>query len=125
MIEGMPDRLTVAERRIELDRAVSSHVRRHAVVLHQSDAEALLTYPGKSINNVLHAILSIFTFGMWLFVWALVAIYCAVNGEKQFTVWVDEYGATYSDLNANEPSVVKTWAVIGGILLVLIILMSV
>ena len=44
---------------------------------------------GKDTNHVLHLILSIVTFGFWLVVWALVAIF---GGLKRRVVTVDQYG---------------------------------
>ncbi len=44
---------------------------------------------GHRPNHVLHALLSAFTLGMWLPVWAIVA---AVTRERHVTLAVDEFG---------------------------------
>jgi hypothetical protein len=44
---------------------------------------------GHRVNHILHAILTIFLLGLWLFVWIPMAI---MGGEKRETVGVDDWG---------------------------------
>lgn len=44
---------------------------------------------GKPVNHKLHAVLSVFTLGVWLIVWLIVY---ATGGEKRKMVKVDDYG---------------------------------
>jgi hypothetical protein len=44
---------------------------------------------GKPINHVLHLLVTVFLFGLWLPVWIILAI---DRGEKRTTVSVDETG---------------------------------
>ena len=54
----------------------------------QSDYQAVLV-SGKKVNHVLHLILTLLTFGLWVFVWIGLVIF---GGEKRRMVSVDEYG---------------------------------
>lgn len=54
----------------------------------QTDYNAILV-KGKPVNHVLHLILSIISFGIWLIVWIIMAI---SGGEKRFMLTVDAYG---------------------------------
>jgi len=56
----------------------------------QSDFSAIVVV-GKPPNHVLHLLLSVFTVGVWLIVWLIVA---ASGGEKRFMIAVDEWGNT-------------------------------
>lgn len=44
---------------------------------------------GKRVNHLLHLILSLITFGAWVFVWVPLAIF---GGEKRVVLSVDEWG---------------------------------
>lgn len=59
-----------------------------ARVQSQDWTSAVLVY-GKPVNHVLHAILTIFLLGLWLFVWIPLAIF---GGEHREQVIVDEWG---------------------------------
>lgn len=57
-------------------------------MLSQSDTQAQLV-KGKRVNHVLHLILTILTFGLWVVVWLLVT---AFGGERTAYITVTEYG---------------------------------
>ena len=48
---------------------------------------------GRRPNHLLHLVLSVITFGIWLFVWLGIA---AFGGESRFRLSVDEYGKVTS-----------------------------
>ena len=50
---------------------------------------------GQPVNNVLHAILTLFMCGLWLPVWLILA---ATGGERRNTISVDEWGQLNNDL---------------------------
>src|SRR4051794_17106415 len=76
-------------RRRRLDERVHENViRQRARVESRSDYQALLVQ-GRRPNHVLHLLLTIFTLGLWLFVWAAVTGW---TGEKRALLTVDEHG---------------------------------
>jgi len=58
----------------------------------KADNQVVLEYKAKP-NHVLHLILSIVTFGLWLPIWLIVAI---TSKDKHETIAVDEYGVVTS-----------------------------
>jgi hypothetical protein len=76
------------ERKELLSRTVASQVANGARVESQSDFQAVLVR-GKSVNHVLHLILTLVTLFIWSIVWIALAIF---GGEKRSMVTVDEYG---------------------------------
>lgn len=68
-----------------LDRAI---IGAHCRVLNRS-ATAASVVMGQPVNHVVHVLLTLFLCGLWAPVWLFIA---ATNGEKHFTVTVDEYG---------------------------------
>ena len=54
----------------------------------QSDYQAVIT-KGKPVNHVLHAIVSIFSCGIWLLVWLILAL---TGGERREMIVIDEFG---------------------------------
>ena len=62
----------------------------HWRVESQSDYNAIVV-KGSRPNHILHLILSIVTFGIWLIVWLIVAL---VLKEKRYLLTVDAYGNT-------------------------------
>lgn len=54
---------------------------------------AVLAYGGR-VNHVLHAILSLVTFGLWLPVWLLIAL---SSKPRRVTLTVDAFGQVQSD----------------------------
>lgn len=81
-------RKTSEERKELLARTVSGQVASGARVESQSDFQAVVVR-GKSVNHVLHLILTLVTFTLWGIVWIALAIF---GGEKRSMVTVDEYG---------------------------------
>jgi hypothetical protein len=57
-----------SQRRSALQAAVATELGQGARLESQTDYTAVLLYGGK-VNHVLHAILSLLTAGIWLFVW--------------------------------------------------------
>jgi hypothetical protein len=80
--------LSIEERRRILSQAVQGEVARGARVQSQDDRSAVLIY-GKPVNHVLHAILTIFLLGLWLFVWIPMALF---GGEHREMISVDDWG---------------------------------
>ena len=54
----------------------------------QRDFDALLIR-GHWPNHTLHLLLSVFTLGLWLLIWLIVAM---ASGEHRYRAYVDEYG---------------------------------
>lgn len=54
----------------------------------QTDCYAIVV-GGKPVNHILHLILSLVTFGIWIIVWLFMA---AAGGETRYKISVDEYG---------------------------------
>jgi hypothetical protein len=57
------------------------------------DLTAVLSYR-RRVNHVLHAILTLFTLGLWLLVWIPMAV---SNKETRVTLTVDDAGILRSD----------------------------
>lgn len=68
--------------------AVSREVAAGWRVESQTDVQAVMV-KGKQINHLLHLILTLFTFGFWVFVWVPV---WAFNRRRAEILTVDEYG---------------------------------
>lgn len=60
----------------------------HARIESQTDYQAVVV-TGKPTNHILHLLLSIFTLGLWIPVWIILAI---VGGEKRRIIAVDDFG---------------------------------
>ena len=69
----------------------------------RSATEGVVVY-GKPVNHVLHLLLTVFTGGLWLPVWLLLA---ASGGQRRTTVSVDPYG----NVSATNPAAaaMKDW----------------
>lgn len=81
-------RKSAEERKELLARTVSNQIASGARVESQSDFQAVVV-KGKSVNHVLHLILTLVTVGLWGIVWIAMAV---AGGEKRSMVTVDEYG---------------------------------
>lgn len=57
--------------------------------------EFVVVRPPDPVNHILHLILSIFTAGLWLFVWLFLVI--DARGEQRHVVSVDEAGGVWVD----------------------------
>jgi hypothetical protein len=73
-----------------LDRAVMLAVSRGGRVESRSLYQAIIVY-GQPPNNVLHAVLSLLTFGLWLLVWLTILIF-GQSSERRQVLEVDSYG---------------------------------
>jgi hypothetical protein len=81
-------RRTADERKAILAQQLQAAAARGRRIESQSEFQAVLV-EGKPVNNVLHAILTIFTCLLWGIVWIILAI---TGGEKREMVVVDEFG---------------------------------
>lgn len=91
MSESMAPRpATSDERKGQLAMAVSREVSGFDGwrVESQSDYQVVL-YKGKRVSHVLHLILTCFTFGFWIPVWAWLVF---MNRRQTLILTVDEYG---------------------------------
>ncbi len=61
---------------------------RGARIENQSAFQAIIV-EGRPINHILHLLLSIFTLGLWLLIWIVLAIF---GGEKRSLVRIDKDG---------------------------------
>lgn len=76
------------ERKAMLAQQLQSGAARGLRVESQSDFQAVLVQ-GQPVNHVLHAIITIFSCGLWGIVWIILAI---TGGEKREMAVVDEFG---------------------------------
>jgi len=83
-----PERKSSDERKEALARIISAQVVEGARVESQSDYQAVLVR-GYRLNNTMHLILTIVTFGLWSIVWLLLALF---GGEKRRVASIDEWG---------------------------------
>jgi hypothetical protein len=86
----MDEKITEAEKASKLALAVATEASAGWRVESQSTIQAVLVR-GKSINNTLHIILSVVTFGGWLIVY--IPIYL-VNRRKVKIIRIDDFGNT-------------------------------
>jgi hypothetical protein len=83
-----PIMISPDQRQALLSQHVQMAVARGARVQHADAYGATVVY-GKAVNHVLHAILTLFLLGIWLFVWIPLAIF---GGEKRELIRVDDFG---------------------------------
>jgi hypothetical protein len=76
------------ERKAMLAQQLQGAVARGMRIESQSDYQAVLV-EGKPVNHVLHAIITIFSCGLWGIAWIVMAI---TGGEKREMIVVDEFG---------------------------------
>src|ERR1700759_2047508 len=81
-------RRSADERKAILAQQLQTAAARGRRIESQSEFQAVLV-EGQPVNNVLHAILTIFTWLLWGIVWIVLAI---TGGEKRELVVVDEFG---------------------------------
>jgi hypothetical protein len=81
-------RRSADERKAMLAQQLQSAVARGLRIESQSDYQAVLV-EGKPVNHTLHAIITIFSCGLWGIVWIIMAI---TGGEKREMIVVDEFG---------------------------------
>lgn len=85
---GTTDRKTEEQRKKALAEAIQREVVQGGRVESQSDFQAVLVR-GQRPNHTLHAIITIFSCGLWGIVWIIVAL---TGGEKRTMITVDDYG---------------------------------
>ena len=91
---GVPSPASTERRKAALAQAVSREVASSGWrVESQSDYQAVLA-KGKNTSHVLHLILTLITFGLWGFVWIIVAF---VNARQTLILTVDEYANVRSE----------------------------
>jgi Protein of unknown function (DUF2510) len=81
-------RRTADERKAMLAQQLQTAAARGRRIESQSEFQAVLV-EGKPVNNVLHALLTIFTCLLWGIVWIVLSL---TGGEKREMVVVDEFG---------------------------------
>jgi hypothetical protein len=86
-----PIAAAVDQRRAVLAREVARAVANGARIQSQDPYQAVVVY-GRPVNHVLHLLLSIFTAGLWIFVWLIVGL---TGGEKRELITIDEHGQVY------------------------------
>lgn len=85
MTQGMNDDVQIErQRKQQLSNMVAMEVARGWRVESQTDTMAVVVR-GKKPNHILHLLLTVFTLGLWLPVWLIVAM---VSGEKRKTLSV-------------------------------------
>ncbi len=81
--------LSDTERKAILDQEVNRILlRKNRRLEHRSDFQAIIVR-GKPVNHILHLLLTIFTIGIWAFVWLAMA---GSGGEKRAAMQVDRHG---------------------------------
>ena len=84
----VPGRLPDAQRAAIMAQALRDLQFRGFRVEFADGPRAIVVY-GSPVNHVLHVLLTIFTCGMWLPLWLIIA---ATGGEKRRHIHVDDYG---------------------------------
>lgn len=76
------------ERKALLAQQLQQEVARGGRVDSQNDTMAVVV-TGKPVNHILHFLITLFTAGLWIPIWIIVA---ATGGEKRKMITVDEFG---------------------------------
>jgi len=87
------------ERKEALARIITAQVVDGARVESQSEYQVVLAR-GHRLNNFMHLILTIFTFGLWGIVWLLMGLF---GGEKRRVAFIDEWGSSSIQSEAARP----------------------
>lgn len=77
-------------RKTALQKAVSANLGYGVVVESQDEYQAVLRKDPPQPNHVMHAIVSLLTCGLWLFVWLFIALWSPPS--KRLVLTVDESG---------------------------------
>lgn len=80
------------ERLQRLARAVSSRTLEGWNVIDRNDREvyAVLSLPAKPVNHILHLLVTLFTCGFWVIVWAIIA--GTHRREQRLRISIDDFG---------------------------------
>jgi hypothetical protein len=87
------------ERKEALARIITAQVVDGARVESQSEYQVVLAR-GHRLNNFMHLILTIVTFGLWGIVWLLLGLF---GGEKRRVAFIDEWGNSSIQSEAARP----------------------
>jgi hypothetical protein len=87
------------ERKEALARIITAQVLDGARVESQSEYQVVLAR-GHRLNNFMHLILTIITFGLWGIVWLLLGLF---GGEKRRVAFIDEWGNSSIQSEAARP----------------------
>ena len=87
------------ERKEALARIITAQVLDGARVESQSEYQVVLAR-GHRLNNFMHLILTVITFGLWGIVWLLLGLF---GGEKRRVAFVDEWGNSSIQIEAARP----------------------
>ena len=79
---------TSEDRKRLLADAIQRETVQGARIESSQDFQAAMVF-GKPVNHILHVILSVVTFGVWIPVWIVLAI---VGGEKRIMINIDDFG---------------------------------
>ena len=82
---------TDQERKAILEKRIVFEVARGARLTYQGEFEAVFEL-GKRPNHILHLLLSIVTFGIWLLVWLIISM---GSGVQSYTLSIDKFGNTH------------------------------
>ena len=78
------------ERKAALARTIQAKVVAGGRIESQDDFSAVIVSGGK-VNHILHLLLTVFTLGLWLIIWAGLGL-LPFFGEKRELISVDEFG---------------------------------
>jgi hypothetical protein len=88
--EQMPARLSSEDRADRLDLFLAQHIQRYPFVRVESrTAHHAVIVSGSPPNHVVHALITIFTCGLWVFVWIWLS---GTQKEQRVSFHVDPYG---------------------------------
>lgn len=91
--------LSMEHRKELLGRAVAQEVSRGARLESRLDAMAVLVV-GQKVNHILHLLIVVFTCGLWVVAWFIVA---QSGGERRYTLSIDEAGQLLVDGRLPQP----------------------
>jgi zinc-ribbon domain len=74
-----------------LGQAIQQEVLAGGRIEAQTEFNAVLRFGGKRVNHILHLLLTLITFGLWVVVWISLAISSATS-KYAVTLTIDEYG---------------------------------
>ncbi|WP_324738674.1 hypothetical protein P6281_06655 [Mycobacterium sp. 5-140-3-2] len=120
--------LSESQRSSALDEELMAMLARGGRVEARTPTSAIVS-TGKPVNHILHLLITVLLFGLWLPVWIIIAI---DGGEKRTTVSVDENGHVrrtrgaptsptanwLGRMSENQATLVVIAVLIGGILLI-------
>jgi hypothetical protein len=90
--DAPPAPISLDERVERLSRIVSTRTLEGWTVVDRNEREAwaVLDLPGKPVNHTLHAIISLFSCGLWLIVWLILSL--TQQKQQRVRISIDSYG---------------------------------